>query len=258
MGSRRRSGVVSTGRRRVSHRDILDSVGAGIYAADLQGRFLYFNARALKTLGYTVADAKRLLGTSFFDILAPGQNADAADRMRSGAQRPLDDHHFRLDVRRKDGTTVTLEIWATPLWHKSAVAGRVGVARVVDPKEESRSDADDVKRAVRKERDRIARALKSHVVDVVYGAGAVDNGAPAVIVGDVPPSPGDVLRRHALDDTDIAILRLVIKGASNPEIGRQVHLSAAAVKDRIGRLMRRLGAHRRAELSAQALRAGIA
>jgi len=34
-------------------------------------------------------------------------------------------------------------------------------------------------------------------------------------------------------------------------------LSAAAVKDRIGRLMRRLGAQRRADLSAQALRAGI-
>src|SRR4029453_5639503 len=199
MGSRRRSGVVSTGRRRVSHRDILDSVGAGIYAADLQGRFLYFNARALKTLGYTVADAKRLLGTSFFDILAPGQNADAADRMRSGAQRPLDDHHFRLDVRRKDGTTVTLDIWATPLWHKSAVAGRVGIARGVDPEGGSSSDAaDHVERAVRKERDRIARALKSHIVDVVYGAGAVDNGGPAAMVGDVPPSPGGVFRRHAL------------------------------------------------------------
>lgn len=68
----------------------------------------------------------------------------------------------------------------------------------------------------------------------------------------------DVTRHHGFDDTDLAILRLVVKGASNPEIGRKVHLSAAAVKDRIGRLMRRLGAHRRAELSAQALRLGIA
>jgi PAS domain S-box-containing protein len=256
MGSRRRS-AVSTGRRRVSHRDILDSAGALIYAADLQGRFLYFNARALKTLGYTVADAKRLLGTSFFDILSPGQNADAADRMRSGAQQPLDDHHFRLDVRRKDGTTVTLDIWASPLLHNGAAAGRVGLARVVDPREETGSDADDLERAVLKERDRIARVLRTHLVAAIYGPGAVDNGALPAIVGDVRSSPDDIFR-HGLDDTDLAILRLVIKGASNPEIGRQVHLSAAAVKDRIGRLMRRLGAHRRAELSAQALRAGIA
>ena len=38
---------------------------------------------------------------------------------------------------------------------------------------------------------------------------------------------------------------------------RHLHVSAAAVKDRIGRLMRRLGAQRRADLPAQALRAGI-
>jgi DNA-binding NarL/FixJ family response regulator len=51
-----------------------------------------------------------------------------------------------------------------------------------------------------------------------------------------------MFRRHGLDKTDLAIVRLVTRGASNPVIGREVHLSAAAVKDRIGRVMGRLRA----------------
>jgi DNA-binding NarL/FixJ family response regulator len=80
--------------------------------------------------------------------------------------------------------------------------------------------------------------------------------APIASVGD-RSSAGDVLRRHGLKDIDLTILRLLTKGASNPEIGRELHLSAAGVKDRITRLMRRFGATRRTELAAQAMRAGI-
>ena len=68
----------------------------------------------------------------------------------------------------------------------------------------------------------------------------------------------DPARRLWLDDVDLEILRLVAAGASNPEIGTQVHLSPAAVKDRLRRLMTRLGSRRRAELAAHALRLGVA
>ena len=57
---------------------------------------------------------------------------------------------------------------------------------------------------------------------------------------------------------DDAVLRQIAAGASNREIGAEVHLSPAAIKDRIRRIMNRLGAHRRAELAAHALRLGIA
>ena len=57
---------------------------------------------------------------------------------------------------------------------------------------------------------------------------------------------------------DLDILQHVARGGSNQEIGREVHLSEAAVKDRIRRLMTRLGARRRAELAAHALRLGLA
>jgi DNA-binding NarL/FixJ family response regulator len=53
-------------------------------------------------------------------------------------------------------------------------------------------------------------------------------------------------------------VRLVAAGASKPEIGAQVHLSPAAVKDRLRRLMTRLGSRCGAELAAHALRLGVA
>ena len=222
-----------------------------IYAIDLHGRLIYFNARAVEVLGYDASDARKFLGGPFFDILAPGSHGLAADTMRRGAKRPLDVHTFRIDVRRKDASAVTVEVQASPLWQDGKVVGRVGIARVVDGERQS-IDADALARAVVAERDRIAQAVRDRLADVF-----ADADASSAAMGSQAEAV-EVFRRHGLDETDLTILRLVTTGASNPEIGKQVHLSAAAVKDRIGRLMRRFGAQRRAELSAQALRAGIA
>ncbi len=235
----------------VDHRAILESAGAIIYAHDLQGRFLYLNGYAAEALGFDAAQANELVGKSHFDVLPPHAVADAAVIMRRGTSRPLDVNTVRIDVRRRDGGAATLEIRARPLWQDGKVLGRVGVGHVVD-QQAAPVDATAVERAVVEERKRIARALRDRIADVVLELRTPDD-APAADAS----SAADLLRRHGLDDTDRAIARLVIAGASNPEIGRQVHLSVAAVKDRIARLMRRFGARRRAELSAQALRAGI-
>jgi PAS domain S-box-containing protein len=242
--------MASRGRRQVDHRAILESADAIIYAHDLQGRFLYLNGYAAEALGFEAADAARLVGRTYFDVLPPHAVADAAVVMGRGTARPLDVNTFRIDVRHKDGTAVTLEIRARPLWQRGKAVGRVGVGRIVDQQPEPVGAA-VVERAVIDERQRIAHALRDRIADVVLGLTTTPGND-----GDASHA-ADVMRRHGLDDTDRAIVRLVIEGASNPEIGRQVHLSVAAVKDRIARLMRRLGARRRAELSAQALRAGI-
>ncbi len=236
-------------RRPVDHRAILESADAIIYAHDLQGRFLYLNGYAAEALGFEASDAARLVGRNYFDVLPTNAVADAAVAMGRGTSRPLDVNTFRIGVRHKDGTPVTLEIRARPLWQRGKAVGRVGVGRIVD-RETEPAGAAVVERAVVDERQRIAYALRDRIADVVLGLTATASDEDA-------SSAAKVMRRKGLDDTDRAILRLVIEGASNPEIGRQVHLSVAAVKDRIARLMRRLGARRRAELSAQALRAGI-
>lgn len=255
MPSRPRATAPARRRRhvdvQVDHRAILESAGAIIYAHDLQGRFLYLNGYACEALGFRADQASELVGKSHFEVHPPHAVADAAVIMRRGTSRPLDVNTFRIDVRQADGTPATLEIRARPLWQDGEVVGRVGVGHLVD-REAAPVDATVVERAVVEERQRIAHALRDRIADVVLEL-RTDEAAPDRDAS----SAADLLRRHGLDDTDRAIVRLVIAGASNPEIGRQVHLSVAAVKDRIARLMRRLGARRRAELSAQALRAGI-
>lgn len=250
MAARRRAKAPSSRRSQVDPWAILESVGAIIYAHDLQGRFLYVNGPASEALGFDASEAKRLVGRSHFDVLPPHAVADAAVIMRRGSSRPLEVNTFRLDARRKDGSAQTLEIRARPLWQRGKVIGRVGVGHVVEDQPDG-AGAAGVERAVREERQRIAHGLRDRIADLVLDVATASPDA-----GDASRD-ASLLRRHGLDDTDRAIVRLVIEGASNPEIGRQVHLSLAAVKDRIARLMRRLGARRRAELSAQALRAGI-
>lgn len=238
----------------VSPAAILDSVGVGIFAMDLQGRLVYFNAAARASLGYGPDEEARLLGAQFFELIAPEARAEGAATARRGRERPLDDHAFRIDLRRKDGTVFTSDVQLTTLWQDGAVAGRVGVARLVAPDGDV-VDAAAVERAATDERKRVLEALLGFAQQMM--------NAPRGAARAVPPEASDaslladVKRRQDLDATDLAILRLVTEGAANAEIGRRVHLSAAAVKARIGRLMRRLGASRRAELSAQALRIGL-
>ena len=105
---------------------------------------------------------------------------------------------------------------------------------------------------------RIARGLRDAIAQIVFGVTA-ERDASEAFLGDVKRATrADLARRLRLDDVDLEILRLVAAGASNPEIGTQVHLSPAAVKDRLRRLMTRLGSRRRAELAAHALRLGVA
>src|SRR6185295_1558247 len=112
----------------------------------------------------------------FFEILAPGARADGAAMMGRGAKRPLDVHAFRLDVQRKDGTAVTVEVHASPLWEDGAVVGRVGVGQLVH-REDASADVDAIERAVLEERERIAHALRDRITEL-FGETA-DRAAPA-------------------------------------------------------------------------------
>ncbi len=157
---------------------------------------------------------------------------------------------FRVGLRHSNGTTVVAEIQASPLRQDGEVVGRVGVGRLIDS---DNTSAQDVQRTIAEDRARIARSLIPLIEGVVLdtkSAARSDYGEDS--------SEIEIFRRHGLGDTDIAILRFITEGASNAEIGKRVNLSAAAVKDRVARLMRRFGVNRRAELSAQALRAGLA
>jgi DNA-binding CsgD family transcriptional regulator len=64
-------------------------------------------------------------------------------------------------------------------------------------------------------------------------------------------------RESTLSAREVQVLALAADGLSNPEIARELGLSALTVKSHLGRMTRRLGAHDRAHLVLLALRAGV-
>ena len=239
---------------------ILESLPDAVYTLDLEGRLTYINARAYEVFGYDRVEGGQFLGRSFMDVLVPGGGASVVGAIRHRVEFPLDRQTFRLDGKHKNGSTIPFEVHGGPLWRDGQIVGRLGVCRLLT--EQQDPDAGAAHRtganALHQDRMRIARGLRDAIAQIVFGV-TPDRDASESFLADVTRATRlDLARRLNLDDVDLDILRLVARGSSNREIGPEVHLSAAAVKDRIRRLMTRLGARRRAELAAQALRLGVA
>jgi len=241
-------------------RAIVESSADVIYTLDLDGRLTFVNERGFSVFGYDRSDADQFLGQSFMQLLAPGAAPEAVEAIRRRTESPHHSHVFRLHVQAKNGTSILLEVHGGPLMRDGEIAGRVGICRVLETVD--RSDGASARsvsaQALQAERMRIGRGLRDAIAQVVFGVTA-DRDASESFLADVKRATlADVARRLRLDAVDLDILRQIAAGASNREIGVDVHLSPAAVKDRIRRLMDRLGARRRTELAAHALRLGIA
>lgn len=244
----------------VDFRAIVESAADVVYVLDLEGRFTYLNPRAREVFGYDASGGEALLGRSFMDFLAPEAAADAMKAIRHRTEFPLDPQTFRIALLHSDGSPIRLEVRGSALWREGRMVGRMGVCRVLEDAEGRGSATAAAVRArdLHEERLRIARGLRDAIGQVVFGV-TTDRDSGEAFLADIKSATlADVARRLGLDEIDLAILRSIAAGASNREIGPEVHLSASAVKDRIRRLMDRLGAHRRAELAAHALRLGIA
>ena len=247
--------------RDVDFRAIVESLPDVVYALDLDGRFTYLNPRAHEVFGYDRAEGDAFIGREFMTILAPGAAASAIGAIRHRAEFPLDRQVFRLEARHKNGASIPLEVHGAPLRRDGRVIGRMGVCRVLDassPRDDGTIAHAAETQTLHEDRMRIARGLRDAIAQIVFGV-TPDRDATESFLADVKGATrADLARRLRLDDVDFEILRRVATGASNREIGAAVHLSPAAVKDRIRRLMTRLGTRRRAELAAQALRLGVA
>jgi DNA-binding NarL/FixJ family response regulator len=152
---------------------------------------------------------------------------------------------------------IPLEIHGAPLMSGGRMIGRVAVCRVVESGTDSQAVADR-EQILQQERMRIIRGMRDAMAQVVFGVTANPDAADSFLLDIKRATAADLSRRLELDEVDLVVLRLLATGASNREIGSEVHLSAAAIKDRIRRLMDRLGTRRRTELAAHALRLGFA
>jgi PAS domain S-box-containing protein len=110
----------------LKYRDLLEGAGAAILAVDLEGRFIYVNARGQELLGRTPDE---LIGRHFTEILPP----DHVEIAQSLFQRRRQTRPPIMQVTRKDGSTATVEVsgsWVSRLGRRVAalaMAWEVGV-----------------------------------------------------------------------------------------------------------------------------------
>ena len=87
--------------------------------------------------------------------------------------------------------------------------------------------------------------------------GPVDLSADPAPVARAVPVADVGGQERTLSAREVQVLALAADGLSNPEIARELGLSALTVKSHLARMTRRLGAHDRAHLVLLALRAGV-
>ncbi|HLO75338.1 MAG TPA: response regulator transcription factor [Magnetospirillum sp.] len=88
---------------------------------------------------------------------------------------------------------------------------------------------------------------------IEYSAACAPVSAPAAVPPLEKEIPADI---SALDDRDGELLRMIMDGLTNKEIGRRMNLQEATVKFYVSRLFRRLGVKNRSQAAAWASRDG--
>ncbi len=117
------------------YRALVENASDGIFVADMEGRFLSVNAAFAKNLGYTCEEAQAL---DIGQIVPPDQlefaNAMTAQKVAQGGRTS-----YEIDVLRKDGTRIPLEISSWLAYEDGTPVAIHGIAR--DISERRQSDA---------------------------------------------------------------------------------------------------------------------
>lgn len=237
---------------------LFEAAGDLIYTLDLHGTFTYYNQAAAQVLGYAPG-AKDMLGMSFLDILSPESAVVAQKHFMQALKGQESTPFFEVEALHRDGSVVNLEVRSGTLVRDGVLVGRQGIARNIT--EIKALQAEVVEKSQRmtllEERMRLAMGLYARIADLVSGdAVQTPFGEDALRAVDVTLQRLSC-ERHAMTPADIRILQLLAKGLSNEAIATAVCRSPHTIKDHVKRIMQRLGAKRRAEAVACAIRLGI-
>jgi PAS domain S-box-containing protein len=235
---------------------LVEAAGDFIYTLDLEGRFTFLNAAAARLLRYSVGE---LLGKRFTVILPPASAEVALRHFGQGLTGTESTPFFEVEARRKDGSSVLLEVRAGNLYRDGKLVGRQGIGRDIS---ELRSlqqaiAAKSERVALLEERTRIAMALYARIAEF-----AAEETGDAVTSSQALRQMHEAMLRvtadhNGLTSFDLSVLQLLAKGCSNREIAAAVHRSPHTIKDHIKKIKTRVGANRRAELVATALKLGL-
>jgi PAS domain S-box-containing protein len=193
-----------------------DGVGDAVLVADAERRLVDANRAACALTGYTRAELLRMRVADLVARDASWGEAQSARFVRDGAWGE------EADVRRKDGSTVRVEVRSTSA---DLPCGRFGVALVRGLHPPDRSDAE------RGDRPAGGRA-----------PAAPDPPAHAAASAEVDWGP--LTRR----EREVAVL--IARGATNGRIAEALSLSEGTIANHVRRARLRLGFERRGQIAA--------
>jgi PAS domain S-box-containing protein len=117
------------------YRIVTDALNDAVFMLDNQGRFAFGNAAGARLTGYQLEE---LLGRSLIDLVAPKDLPDLIERFQRAISGEALSPHVEVEMIRKDGRRVPVELSMANLMLDGRIAGRVGVAR--DITERRRAD----------------------------------------------------------------------------------------------------------------------
>lgn len=241
---------------------LIEAAGDLIYTLDLEGRFTFFNQAVERVLGYSAAE---MMGRPFTELLTPTGAAVASRHYQQGLAGQEHTPFFEVEARHRNGAIVHLEIRAGMLMRDGVLVGRQGIARDINEIKALQTIVHEKSQRMTllEERTRIAMGMYARIAELVY-----DDLGPAH--GGKPPGASDAglreiqstlnrvaAEKHGLTVADLTILQLLAEGRSNGEIAQVVCRSPHTVKDSVKKIMQKLGAKRRAEAVACALKLGL-
>ncbi len=235
------------------YRALVEAAGDIIYTLDFEGRFTFVNSAVARVLGYAPDE---VLGARFTEFLTAESAQIALRHFGQGLTDAESTPFFEVEARRKGGGTVHLEIRAGSLLRDEVLVGRQGIARDISELKALQS-ALSQRAALFEERMRTALGLYARIADLA-GESSSDPMSSAHALGQMRDAVKQACAdKMGLTASDLRIVELLSSGYSNREIAEAVCLSPHTVKDHVARILQRLGARRRAEAVAAALRLGL-
>lgn len=153
--------------------EVIEAVPDGIVIVDGRGTIVFVNRQTETMLGY---DRSELLGRPV-EVLVPGDRAQRHRAERAGFlaaphQRPMG-IGMHLEARRRDGTTLPVDIALSPLRDAGGSARVIAAMRDVSERLRFEAELHDARAsmATLAERERIARDLHDTVVQHLFAVG---------------------------------------------------------------------------------------
>lgn len=232
-------------------RELVEGLGDAVYTLDLEGRFTWGNEAGLRYLGFDRSNFDDFLGKHFLDLLTPASKTVAIEHFSRSLKGEEISPFFEVQAYHRDGTVLDFEIRASDLYHHGELIGRQGVVRHISAIKQLQAEmaATSKRLAQLEERERIMATLYSRLALVSGGTTSDEQ------IKELENAVGAaVAQRLGLSEGDLEILEQLALGKTNREIAELVHLSPHTIKDRVGRILRALGAQSRAEATAIAIR----